>query len=117
MNYQLAAIFLQTEGVTEPVGVPAWVPVVIGFILLLVFLWGLFRNSIPQGESTHAHGAHGHDPHAAPGHHVAETGRSTAVAHVESVGPDDLKIIEGIGPKIEGILHEAGIFTLSLIHI
>lgn len=27
--------------------------------------------------------------------------------------PDDLKIVEGIGPKIEGILHNAGIQTFA----
>jgi predicted flap endonuclease-1-like 5' DNA nuclease len=29
------------------------------------------------------------------------------------VVPDDLKIVEGIGPKIEGILHAAGIKTFA----
>ncbi|MFB2552308.1 NADH-quinone oxidoreductase subunit E [Ensifer soli] len=29
--------------------------------------------------------------------------------------PDDLKLISGIGPKIEGILHELGIFTFAQI--
>lgn len=123
MNFLLAAIFLQAEGVTEPVGVPAWVPVVIGLILLMVFLWGLFRNSIPQGEPAHAH-AHHDDQHAASAHaeptagavhHEAE--RSSAVLHSEPVALDDLKIIEGIGPKIEGILHEAGIFTFAALAV
>ena len=27
--------------------------------------------------------------------------------------PDDLKLISGVGPKIEGILHELGIFTFA----
>ncbi len=115
MNFLLTAILLQAEGVTEPVGVPAWVPVAIALILLLVFLWGLFRNSIPQGEPAHAHEDHGHEPHAASGHHAAETGRSTAVGHAEPIALDDLKIIEGIGPKIEAILHEAGIFTFAAL--
>ena len=27
--------------------------------------------------------------------------------------PDDLKVIEGIGPKIEGLLHDSGIMTFA----
>lgn len=73
MNYLQAAIFLQAEGATEPVGVPGWVPLVIGLILLLVFLWGLYRNSIPQGEPAHAGDVH-HAPQMAA---VSEPGRST----------------------------------------
>ena len=29
--------------------------------------------------------------------------------------PDDLKLISGIGPKIEGILHSLGIYTFSQV--
>ena len=29
--------------------------------------------------------------------------------------PDDLKLISGVGPKIEGILHELGIFTFAQV--
>lgn len=131
MNFLLTAIVLLAEGATEPVGVPGWVPVVIGFILLLVFLWGLFRNSIPQGEPAHGHGGHGHDSHAddhhasqlhsethdGQSHHAAEhvAERSTAVPLTEPAAPDDLKIIEGIGPKIETILHQAGIYTFAAL--
>lgn len=32
-------------------------------------------------------------------------------------GPDDLKIIEGIGPKIEQLLHEAGINTFAKLAV
>ncbi len=117
MNYLLAATFLLTEGGgTEPVGVPPWIPVVIGFILLLVFLWGLNRNNIPQGETAHADDHHADESHAAEAHHAPEaTERSTAVPLTAPATPDDLKIIEGIGPKIEGILHEAGIHTFAAL--
>ncbi|MCB8980134.1 MAG: hypothetical protein H6657_22205 [Ardenticatenaceae bacterium] len=121
MNYLLTATIFLTEGATEPVGVPPWIPVVIGIILLLVFLWGLNRNNIPQGEPAHADDHHdaGHsDAHAhhEPEAHVESVAeRSTAVPIAEAVAPDDLKIIEGIGPKIEGILHEAGIFTFAAL--
>ncbi|WP_420631559.1 helix-hairpin-helix domain-containing protein [Candidatus Leptofilum sp.] len=130
-NLLLAAIFLQ-EGGTEPVGVPAWVPIVIGVILLLLFIWGLNRKNIPQGspaeDEHHSPQLHS-EPHAGDAHHeetaVAEAPtpveepepvdvvRSTAVPIIEPVEPDNLKKIEGIGPKIEGILHEAGILTFA----
>src|SRR3546814_12886644 len=29
--------------------------------------------------------------------------------------PDDLKLISGVGPKIEGILHELGIYTFGQV--
>lgn len=116
MNYLLMATIFLAEGGTEPVGVPPWIPVVIGFILLLVFLWGLNRNNIPQGEPAHADDHHADDHHADEAHHEPEAAeRSTAVPLAEPVTPDDLKIIEGIGPKIEGILHEAGIYTFAAL--
>ena len=31
--------------------------------------------------------------------------------------PDDLKLISGVGPKIEGILHELGIFTFAQVGV
>jgi predicted flap endonuclease-1-like 5' DNA nuclease len=138
MNYLLLTILFLAE-TTEPVGVPGWVPVVIGVILLLLFWWGLNRNAIPQGPAVHADDHHG-DSHHEDGHHEDDhvpqlhsephgahhdhptelvgtaapaealmAGRETAVA----ITPDDLKIIEGIGPKIEGILQDAGIRTFA----
>ena len=112
--FLFATVFLQT---TEPVGVPPWVPIVIAVILLLLFWWGLSRNSIPQGSVEHKEEEH-HDTHE--DHHdiavetavPAEASEMDAV-RTTAVSLDDLKIIEGIGPKIEGILHEAGIHTFA----
>ncbi|WP_411035334.1 NADH-quinone oxidoreductase subunit E [Shinella sp. BYT-45] len=39
--------------------------------------------------------------------------RPAAIARPAS--PDDLKLISGVGPKIEGILHELGIFTFAQV--
>lgn len=116
MNYLLTASILLAEGATEPVGVPSLVPVAIGLILLLVFLWGLNRNNIPSGEAAHDHAADHHtaDPHHEPAAAAeSEMAKGTAVPLAAPVTPDDLKIIEGIGPKIEGILHDAGIITFA----
>ncbi|MAT98234.1 MAG: hypothetical protein CL608_13900 [Anaerolineaceae bacterium] len=119
MNYLLFAATIMAQ--TEPVGVPALVPIVIAVILLLLFWWGLSRNSIPQGAVEHAPEDH-HDNHedhhdvavemAAPASMPSEAAEMEAV-RTTAVNLDDLKIIEGIGPKIEGILHDAGINTFA----
>ncbi|MCP4419097.1 MAG: hypothetical protein GY805_20980 [Chloroflexi bacterium] len=101
------ALFAQE---TEPVGVPGWIPVVIGVILLLLFWWGLSRNSIPQGSETDTDDA-GHEEEVGKTAVINET--TTNSVTETPTAPDNLKRIEGIGPKIEGILHEAGIFTFS----
>lgn len=129
MNFLLLASIFLAEGATEPVGVPPWVPVLIGVILLLLFIWGLNRNNIPQGESTDGEDHHEPqlqtEPHTEAAHHepeaetvepaVEEPSRSKAVPLADPAKPDDLKIVEGIGPKIEGILHEAGITTFAIL--
>lgn len=127
--YFLATVFLQTE----PVGVPSFVPWAIGIVLLLLFWWGLNRNSIAQEQGAHDDGHEGdHEPatHSEPHttHHDADAElaaepvamtQSKAVSLEEApepaapAKPDDLKIVEGIGPKIEEILHEAGIHTFA----
>ncbi|GJM42294.1 MAG: hypothetical protein DHS20C20_25760 [Ardenticatenaceae bacterium] len=131
MNYLLLATIFLAEGGTDPVGVPAMVPIGIGLILLLLFIWGLNRNNIPQGSADVAdehHSPqlnsepHGGDAHheetavteaPAPGEELAEAVRAKSVPVVAPVEPDDLKKIEGIGPKIEGILHNVGILTFT----
>ena len=40
---------------------------------------------------------------------VAEKGRPAGIERPTK--PDDLKLISGVGPKIEGILHDLGIYT------
>ncbi len=122
MNFLFFATTILAQ-ITEPVGVPPWVPIVIAVILLLLFWWGLSRNSIPQGAVEHDEDEHQdtHDGHheVAPATEMAITteeveSRSQSVPMMGTeVTPDDLKIIEGIGPKIEGILHDAGIKTFD----
>lgn len=109
------------------------VPVIIFIILLLLFLSSYFTSTGIAGKRA-AETAVPHDSHDAHDDHTAQTDTAlqTAVAEtavavsgpapsaittVEAepapVKPDDLKIVEGIGPKIEGILHEAGIKTFA----
>jgi predicted flap endonuclease-1-like 5' DNA nuclease len=96
---------LAAEG-TTPVGTPLWLPFLLVALMALLFWWGMYRNTIPTGAvDTHAHDQHnGHDNPQPEAMHDA----------APSV-PNDLKIIEGIGPKIEHILHEAGIHTFTIL--
>lgn len=47
------------------------------------------------------------------GHHEEEHSPDVETASEETVQPDDLKLIEGIGPKIASLLNENGIFTFN----
>jgi len=95
----------------SPVGTPIWVPIVIVVILLLLFLWGLTRNTIPTGTAvSHTDDHTGqHDDHTQADIETAVETRSTETITI----PDNLKKIEGIGPKIESVLHNAGINTFA----
>ncbi|MDP4821646.1 MAG: helix-hairpin-helix domain-containing protein [Saprospiraceae bacterium] len=45
----------------------------------------------------------------APAPVKAATGKKITLPSGKKVAADDLKLIEGVGPKIEGLLHDAGI--------
>ncbi len=47
------------------------------------------------------------------GHHEEDHSPGVETATKENVQTDDLKLIEGIGPKIASLLNEHGIFTFS----
>ncbi|KAA3658746.1 MAG: hypothetical protein DWQ04_24200 [Chloroflexi bacterium] len=121
MNYLMFAnIMLLVNAAEEvaPVGTPIWVPIVIIGILLLLFLWGLNRNSIPEETAVHdAHDqdeAQDHDTTAHDNHQdIQEAVVETRQAESVTIKPDDLKKIEGIGPKINSVLQAAGINTFS----
>ncbi len=68
-----------------------WILIIILLIVILVVLWFVFRNN---QQSSH---------------------ESTVVTQASSVSTaaDDLKKIEGIGPKISGVLTTAGINTFA----
>jgi predicted flap endonuclease-1-like 5' DNA nuclease len=84
---------------------PIWVIIVLLLLVIALFWWGLNRPSYDQAPAPDT---------ATDQHH--ETGDDHALVQVETavpVAPDDLKRIEGIGPKIETILHHAGILTFA----
>ena len=103
---------------------PIWVPLTIILIIILLFWWGLTRNQIPN--EARGHDEEHHDDNqtvSEPENVILEeiTTENTEVieSEVEEVEPnppavpDDLKLIEGIGPKIASILADAGIVTFA----
>ncbi len=126
-----ANLLLQTGSV------PIWVPLAILLLIILLFWWGLTRNRIPEESAVAAESeAHEEDtadmeeevdelPPPLPAGEEEADGEQARVIEdadrapavpVEAEEPpeaDDLKIIEGIGPKIAGILADAGISTFA----
>jgi predicted flap endonuclease-1-like 5' DNA nuclease len=71
----------------------SWVAIIF-IAVLLVILWFLFGNK-QKDTATPASAAPSRSPAPTPGQ------------------ADDLKVIEGVGPKIAGILNEAGVSTFA----
>jgi hydrogenase-4 membrane subunit HyfE len=81
----LVAFTNPLEVAQQGVSVQWWVWVVIVLVLLILLVWWWSRRAeVPQ-----------------------------PVARMEQLPPDDLKRIEGIGPKISGLLQAAGIATFA----
>jgi predicted flap endonuclease-1-like 5' DNA nuclease len=79
--------------------------VVVIVILVILLLWYQTRQSSKTTKDSHKTAEHTPAP-------VEPLLTSAPVEPVE-VKPDNLKIVEGIGPKIESILHGAGILTVA----
>ena len=77
-------------------GIPWWVWVIIGVVIVLLVWWWLSRRS---EEVTPA----------------ATAKAPTPASEAAPPGPDDLTRIEGIGPKISGLLKDAGITTFAQV--
>ncbi len=104
------AIRLLEEGgeTANSMGWLVWVALAVFF--LMVFLGWLVASKgwLKKEEAPVAHGGHdehGHDDH---GHAPA------AEAHA---GPDKLTTLEGVGPKVETVLHGLGITTFAQLAV
>jgi predicted flap endonuclease-1-like 5' DNA nuclease len=90
-------------------GVPWWVWVIIAVVAVALLLWWWLRSrrggeTAPTGDVRAAV--------ATPATPQAVPAEPAPVAAVPAM-PDDLKRIEGIGPKIAGVLEAAGITTFA----
>ncbi len=101
---------------------PIWVPLLILLLVILLFWWGLTRNNINELEEETAE--HHSELEAAHAEEITEQPEAEVESEefiepdvdpepVTGVEPDDLKLIEGIGPKITSVLAEAGIVTFA----
>ncbi len=108
----LTTVATLQEPTNQTSGTPVWVIVLILLIIILLFWWGLTRNNIPAETAVDDHASdndHTEDTHEAEVVRT-ETVPETAVTPPE---PDDLKKIEGIGPKISSILADNDIITFD----
>lgn len=95
---------------TTPQDIPmpsATILLLLFFALVFIVAWRLLAN---RNEMPVQHAAGHAEPH--PAAH-AEAPTRTAAVDLPAVTPDDLTIVEGIGPKIKQILNEAGIYTFK----
>ncbi|NSW53026.1 MAG: hypothetical protein HPY85_11015 [Anaerolineae bacterium] len=84
---------------------PPWLLFVILIVVILIILWILISgNPGSKPEETMVEAKL--EPAAEPETPLVET-------VVEAIAPDDLKKIEGIGPKIAGLLTQHGILTFQ----
>jgi predicted flap endonuclease-1-like 5' DNA nuclease len=101
----LLAVLQQAE---EDESFPWWLVILILAIIMAIVIWALTRNA-KATEVPHVEHAH-----TEPEPVVATRAPEPVAAAVEApVVPDDLKLIEGIGPKISSLLNAAGIFTFA----
>lgn len=115
----MAGILLLQTG-----SVPIWVPLAIILVVVLIFWWGLTRKNIPTEEPESAgHGSeHATEEVEAVQDSAEEESVSEATVGVlqseseveqAATTADNLQKIEGIGPKIEALLNNAGISTFD----
>lgn len=76
-------------------GLPWWFWLLVIIVIIVLVWWWLSRKPVE----------------AAPP--PAREAEAPLVAEVEEAVPDDLTVIEGIGPKISALLKEAGITTFA----
>jgi predicted flap endonuclease-1-like 5' DNA nuclease len=106
-------------------GIPWWVWLLLVVVIVALWLWwqlGRPREEVGPPTKPEAAALSARPVTAAPSH-VVETPEGIArraapvLSGVEEpilkVEPDDLKLIEGIGPRISGLLQEAGITTFA----
>jgi large subunit ribosomal protein L17 len=92
----------------NPITTAGWLLIILALIAMILLAWWVIRSNRKEA------------PPAAPPdysptvHTAAAPTPEPAVRSIEApvpAAPDDLIIIEGIGPKIAGVLQDAGILT------
>ncbi len=89
-------------------GLPSWAWFIIIVLIILVVWWLLVRSASEQNEIHVDHPVE-HAVEAQPAPEIIPMEAKTAEVQI----PDDLTMLEGIGPKVNSILAAAGITTFS----
>ena len=100
---------------------PIGVILILVFLVILLYWWGINRSAYDQigqpDAQQHAHDSHVDNSHDR--HQTIDIQPPTEPVHKPEAAsdavtePDNLKLIEGIGPKIEQILNAANIQTFA----
>ena len=96
----------------------AWL-ILFVFMLAAIFWYWINRHAYqPKFELHGTHGEHGEGDHAekfeaAPVTITAGVPTEIVESPVSTTMPDDLKIVEGIGPKVQGVLNGIGIYSFK----
>ncbi len=112
-NGHQLSIFLFQE--SQPGGsISGWVWLIIILFIILVVAWRLISNRNREEFPLSDHSEHGEEAHPVE----LEASRAAAdvpetVPAVSPQPPDDLVVIEGIGPKISSVLQANGIITFA----
>ncbi len=102
------SIVLAEGGGESGIGWMVWVALAV--FLVMVFLgWWVSKKGWLKQEEEPVHDAHGHEEYAAHGDEPIHA----EPAPVATSKPDDLTIIEGIGPKVSKLLAGIGITTFA----
>jgi large subunit ribosomal protein L17 len=75
--------------------------------------WWVSNKGLLKKEAEPAHEEHGHDKHAAHAEAPAKATPVVAAAPAKPAPPDDLTVLEGIGPKVAKMLAGIGITTFK----
>lgn len=100
LNVVFNAVQLQ-EGLS---GIPLWLILLIFLLVVIVgVIWFLNQEQKEEGKSADSESDESADVEVVgvEGEHLVP----------EEIEPDDLTLIEGIGPKLSTVLHQAGILT------
>ncbi len=92
---------------------PRWVLFLIILIILVAIIWYLTRPEKDKTGAVKTEAAPMEEPAVAATAVKTEETQPEPEPEPEPAQPDDLKKIEGIGPKIESILNAAGITTFA----
>ncbi len=131
MNTLLSALFIPAaQNGTGSSGLPNWVIFLIILVILVAIIWYLTRPKKGKTEAANAEAAPEEktaavtatavtteetqpEPAPAPEPTPVPAPETKPEPKPEPTKPDDLKKIEGIGPKIESVLNAAGITTYT----